>query len=107
MGVTGGVLRRAGHTEAAIALARLAGRKPAGVICEIMKDDGEMARLPQLAEMAEKSDLKLITIKDLIAYRLEHDSLVQKEVAVDMPTTYGDCNRHDYREATTGDHHML
>ena len=106
IGVTGGVLRRAGHTEAAIDLARLAGRKPAGVICEIMKDDGEMARLPQLAEMAEKFDLKLITIKDLIAYRMEHESLVQKEVSVDMPTIYGDFKLHAYRETTTGDTHI-
>ncbi len=102
----GGVLRRAGHTEAATDLARLAGLQPAGIICEIMKDDGEMARLPDLMELAEKFDLKIITIKDLIAYRMEHESLVKKEVVVDMPTIYGDFDLHVFKETLTGDHHL-
>lgn len=86
----GGVLRRAGHTEAAIDLARLTGSKEAGVICEIMKDDGMMARVDELQKMAEKYDLKMITIKDLVAYRLEHDSLIEREVAIQLPTEFGD-----------------
>lgn len=86
----GGVLRRAGHTEAAIDLARLTGSKEAGVICEIMKDDGTMARVDELKKMAEKYDLKMITIKDLIAYRLEHDSLIEREVAIQLPTEFGE-----------------
>lgn len=102
----GGVLRRAGHTEAAIDLARLAGQEPAGIICEIMKDNGEMARLPDLMEMAEKFDLKIITIKDLIAYRMEHESLVHEDMIVEMPTIYGDFNLHVFLETTTNDHHL-
>ncbi|GAB6929916.1 bifunctional 3,4-dihydroxy-2-butanone 4-phosphate synthase/GTP cyclohydrolase II [Paenibacillus sp. JCM 10914] len=85
----GGVLRRAGHTEAAVDLARLCGSYPAGVICEVIKEDGTMARLPDLVEMAKKFDLKLICIKDLIHYRNEKEKLVQREVAVRMPTDYG------------------
>ncbi|MEX0770450.1 MAG: 3,4-dihydroxy-2-butanone-4-phosphate synthase [Balneolaceae bacterium] len=104
--VDGGVLRRAGHTESSIDLARLAGLEPAGIICEIMKDDGEMARLPQLVEIAEKFNLKLITIKDLIAYRMEHESLVEKVITVDMPTIYGDFTLHAYEENLTGDTHL-
>jgi 3,4-dihydroxy 2-butanone 4-phosphate synthase / GTP cyclohydrolase II len=84
--VDGGVLRRAGHTEAAIDLARLAGCKPAGIICEIMHDDGEMARLPELIKLSKKFGMKLITIKDLIAYRMKHESLVKNIMSVDMPT---------------------
>lgn len=103
---SGGVLRRAGHTEAAIDLTRLAGLQPAGIICEIMSDDGEMARLPQLAEMARKFDLKLITIKDLIAYRMEHESLVKEKLSVDMPTIYGDFRLHVFQEVPTGDTHL-
>lgn len=102
----GGVLRRAGHTEAAIDLARLAGLEPAGLICEIMKDDGDMARLPDLMEMAEKFDMKIITIKDLIAYRMEHESLVKKDLVVDMPTIYGDFDLHVFSETLTNDHHL-
>src|ERR1700712_1504291 len=86
----GGVLRRAGHTEAAIDLSVLAGFEPAGVICEIMKEDGDMARLPDLLEMAKEFDLKIISIKDLIAYRLNVDTLVKKEVSVHLPTEWGD-----------------
>ncbi|MEX2601213.1 MAG: 3,4-dihydroxy-2-butanone-4-phosphate synthase [Balneolaceae bacterium] len=104
--VEGGVLRRAGHTEAAIDLARLAGLKPAGIICEIMKDDGEMARLPQLIELAEEFDMKLITIKDLIAYRMEHESLVREVLSIDMPTIYGDFKLHAFEESLTHDTHI-
>lgn len=102
----GGVLRRAGHTEAAIDLARLAGLQPAGIICEIMKDDGEMARLPDLMKMAEKFGMKIITIKDLIAYRMEHESLVKKDLTVEMPTIYGDFDLHVFSETLTNDHHL-
>ncbi|MDX1641973.1 MAG: 3,4-dihydroxy-2-butanone-4-phosphate synthase, partial [Balneolaceae bacterium] len=102
----GGVLRRAGHTEAATDLARMAGLRPAGIICEIMKDDGDMARLPDLMEMAKKFDMKIITIKDLIAYRMEHESLVKKDVVVEMPTIYGDFDLHVFSETTTNDHHL-
>uniref|UniRef100_A0A7V4JR75 Riboflavin biosynthesis protein RibBA n=1 Tax=Thermodesulfobacterium geofontis TaxID=1295609 RepID=A0A7V4JR75_9BACT len=85
----GGVLVRAGHTEAAVDLARLAGFKPAGVICEIMKDDGTMARLPDLEKFAEEHSLKIITIRDLIAYRIKKESLVKREVETYIPTQYG------------------
>lgn len=85
----GGVLRRAGHTEAAVDLARLSGSYPAGVICEVIKEDGTMARLPDLVEIAKKHELKLISIKDLIHYRNEKEKLVQREVAVRMPTDFG------------------
>lgn len=102
----GGVLRRAGHTEAATDLARMAGLQPAGIICEIMKDDGDMARLPDLMKMAEKFDLKIITIKDLIAYRMEHESLVQKDLTVEMPTIYGEFELHVFSERLTNDHHL-
>ncbi|MNO63253.1 Riboflavin biosynthesis protein RibBA [compost metagenome] len=86
----GGVLRRAGHTEAAVDLARMCGAYPAGVICEVIKEDGTMARLPDLAEIAKTHDLKLITIKDLIHYRNEKEELVHREVEVRMPTDYGE-----------------
>ncbi|MFH5832633.1 bifunctional 3,4-dihydroxy-2-butanone-4-phosphate synthase/GTP cyclohydrolase II [Halalkalibaculum sp. DA3122] len=102
----GGVLRRAGHTEASIDLARLAGLKPAGVICEIMKDNGEMARLPDLVEIAEEFDMKLISIKDLIAYRMQNESLVRKIVDVNLPTIYGNFTLHAFQERLTGDHHL-
>lgn len=106
IGAEGGVLRRAGHTEAAIDLARLANLKPAGIICEIMKDDGEMARLPDLAEMADRFDMKLVNIKDLIAYRMRNESLINKIVTVDLPTIYGNFTLHAYEERLTGDHHL-
>src|SRR5690625_377677 len=106
IGVNGGVLRRAGHTEAAIDLARLAGLKPAGIICEIMKDNGAMARIPDLAKLAEDFDMKIITIKDLIAYRTENESLVRKIVEVKLPTIYGDFTLHAFEERLTGDHHL-
>jgi 3,4-dihydroxy 2-butanone 4-phosphate synthase/GTP cyclohydrolase II len=104
--VEGGVMRRAGHTEASIDLARLAGLKPAGVVCEIMKDNGAMARLPDLADIAEEFDMKLISIKDLIAYRMKNESLVRKLVDVKLPTIYGDFTLHAFEERLTGDHHL-
>ena len=86
----GGVLRRAGHTEAAVDLSRLAGFEPAGLIVEIMNEDGSMARLPQLIEIASKFNLSIITIEDLIAYRMKHETLIEELVEVNMPTKYGD-----------------
>jgi len=86
----GGVLRRAGHTEAAVDLAKLAGLKPAGVICEIIKEDGSMARMPELKEFSEQYDLKMITIEDLIKYRKKKDKLVRKEADAELPTKFGD-----------------
>ncbi|WP_138431326.1 bifunctional 3,4-dihydroxy-2-butanone-4-phosphate synthase/GTP cyclohydrolase II [Fodinibius saliphilus] len=106
IGTNGGVLRRAGHTEAAIDLARLADMEPAGIICEIMKDNGAMARLPDLVEIADEFDMKLISIKDLISYRMENESLVRKIVDVDLPTIYGDFTLHAFEERLTGDHHL-
>src|SRR6478609_6658143 len=85
----GGVLRRTGHTEAAVDLARLAGLEPAGVLVEVMNEDGTMARLPELLEIAKKFELKIISIKDLIDYRLKTDSLIEELVRVDMPTKFG------------------
>jgi len=102
----GGVLRRAGHTEAAIDLARLAGLKPVGIICEIMLDSGEMARVPDLAKMAKDFGMKFITIKELIAYRNENESLVKEVMDVNMPTMYGDFNLHAFEETLTGDIHL-
>jgi 3,4-dihydroxy 2-butanone 4-phosphate synthase/GTP cyclohydrolase II len=102
----GGVLRRAGHTEAAIDLARLAGLKPAGIICEIMKDNGEMARLPDLVQLADKFSMKLISIEDLISYRTNHETLVQKIVEVKLPTIYGNFTLHAFEERLTGEHHL-
>jgi len=102
----GGVLRRAGHTEAAIDLPVMAGLEPAGVICEIMKEDGEMARLPELLVIAKEFDLKIISIKDLIAYRLNNDSLIDREVSVKMPTQWGDFEMIAYTQKTTGEHHL-
>jgi len=102
----GGVLRRTGHTEAAIDLSVLAGFEPAGVICEIMKQDGEMARLPELLKLAKEFDLKIISIKDLIAYRLATESLVHKEVSVKMPTKWGDFDMIAYTQIDTGETHL-
>ncbi|MDQ3072111.1 MAG: bifunctional 3,4-dihydroxy-2-butanone-4-phosphate synthase/GTP cyclohydrolase II [Bacteroidota bacterium] len=102
----GGVLRRAGHTEATIDLARLAGFEPAGVLVEIMNDDGTMARLPDLILIAKKFDLKLITIKDLISYRMRHETLIERLVEVKMPTSYGDFILRAYKQTTTGEVHM-
>jgi len=102
----GGVLRRTGHTEAAIDLAVMAGFEPAGVICEIIKEDGEMARLPDLLEIAKEFDLKIISIKDLIAYRLATETLVHKDVSVKMPTQWGDFDMIAYTQVDNGDHHL-
>ena len=102
----GGVLRRAGHTEAAIDFARLAGMYPAGVIVEIMNNDGTMARMPELIEIAKKHDLKIVTIKDLIEYRIQKESLIEKEVDVKLPTNFGDFELHAYRQLTNGQLHL-
>lgn len=102
----GGVLRRAGHTEAAIDLAKLAGKFPAGVLVEILNEDGSMARLPQLREVADKFKLKLISIKDLIAYRMEKESLIEREIKVDMPTEWGNFKLTAYKQISTGEHHL-
>jgi 3,4-dihydroxy 2-butanone 4-phosphate synthase/GTP cyclohydrolase II len=101
-----GVLRRSGHTEAAIDFARLAGFRPAGVLVEIMNEDGTMARLPQLREVARRFDLRLVSIKDLIAYRLQKESLVRRRVDVDLPTTYGDFKLAAYEQIDTGELHL-
>jgi 3,4-dihydroxy 2-butanone 4-phosphate synthase/GTP cyclohydrolase II len=103
---TEGVLRRAGHTEAAIDLARLAGFEPAGVIVEIMNEDGSMARLPDLLIVAKKFDLKIISIKDLIEYRLNKESLIKREISVRMPTTYGNFDLVAFKQIYTGQEHL-
>lgn len=102
----GGVLRRAGHTEASIDLARLAGFEPAGVIVEIMNEDGTMARLPELKKIAEKFELKLVSIKDLIAYRMKNERLIRREVSVEMPTEYGDFELVAYQQITNDQNHL-
>lgn len=102
----GGVLRRAGHTEAAVDLARLAGLDPSGVICEIMKDDGAMARLPDLVRFKQKHKLKMCSIQDLIAYRRKSERLVEREESILMPTDYGDFDLHLYRSLIDGMHHI-
>ena len=102
----GGVLRRAGHTEACIDLARLSGFEEAAVLVEIMNDDGTMARLPQLIAVAKEHDLKLITIKDLIEYRLKHDSMIRREVEVNMPTEWGNFKLHAYSQTDSSQVHL-
>ncbi|HEX4372602.1 MAG TPA: bifunctional 3,4-dihydroxy-2-butanone-4-phosphate synthase/GTP cyclohydrolase II [Puia sp.] len=102
----GGVLRRAGHTEATIDLARLAGFAPIGVLVEIMNEDGSMARLPQLKEIAEKFDFKIISIKDLIEYRLKTDSLIEEIVRVDMPTIFGHFKLIAFKEKNSSNEHL-
>lgn len=102
----GGVLSRAGHTEASVDLARLAGLKPIGVLCEIMDDDGTMARVPRLMTFARKHDLKIITVRDLIAYRHHHEKLVQKVTTVDLPTEYGNFVLHLYKSKIDDHHHL-
>lgn len=102
----GGVLRRTGHTEATVDIARLAGMEPAGVLVEIMNDDGTMARLPELMEISEKYDLKIISIKDLIAYRLEKESLIEEIVRVQMPTKHGDFELVAFQQKNTGEQHV-
>ena len=103
---SGGVLRRAGHTEASIDLARLAGFEPAGVIVEIMNEDGTMARLPQLRKIADKFNLKLVSIEALIEYRLKHESLIERLVDVDLPTKSGHFDLVAYKQITTGQEHL-
>lgn len=102
----GGVLRRAGHTEAAIDFARLAGFDAAGLIVEILNDDGSMARLPQLVEIAKRFNLKLVSIEDLINYRLLHESLIEKLVEVDMPTKHGNFKLAAFKQTTSGEEHL-
>jgi 3,4-dihydroxy 2-butanone 4-phosphate synthase/GTP cyclohydrolase II len=102
----GGVLRRTGHTEATIDLARLAGFEPCGALVEIMNEDGTMARLPDLVKIAARFDLKIVTIKDLIAYRLAKESIVTRQVEVDMPTVWGDFKLIAYKVETNGQEHM-
>ncbi|MFL6537146.1 MAG: bifunctional 3,4-dihydroxy-2-butanone-4-phosphate synthase/GTP cyclohydrolase II [Chthoniobacterales bacterium] len=102
----GGVLRRAGHTEAAVDLAKLAGLQPAGVLCEILHDDGTMARLPELLEFRKKHGLRICTIQSLIGYRRVREKLVEREQVVTMPTEYGDFELHLYRSKVDGTHHL-
>ncbi len=102
----GGVLRRTGHTEAAIDFARLAGLQPAGAIVEIMNEDGTMARLPHLAEVAKKFDLKLVSIEDLVAYRMEHDSLIEKMEDFTMNTKFGEFRLRAYKQTTNDQVHI-
>lgn len=102
----GGVLRRAGHTEAAVDLAKLAGAKPAGVICEIMNEDGTMARVPELKKVATQFNLKMITIKDLINFRTKKDKLVKREVEIDLPTEYGTFRAIGYTSLIDGKEHV-
>ncbi|MFC4738013.1 bifunctional 3,4-dihydroxy-2-butanone-4-phosphate synthase/GTP cyclohydrolase II [Bacillus daqingensis] len=102
----GGVLRRAGHTEAAVDLARMAGSAPAGVICEIMNDDGTMARVPELREIADRHELKMVTIKDLIKYRNRKDKLVSKEIEIKLPTDYGEFRAIGYSNVVDGKEHV-
>lgn len=106
MAKDGGVLRRAGHTEAAVDLSRLAGFEEAGVLVEIMNEDGSMARLPQLESIAQKLDLKIVSIKDLIEYRLKKESLIEELVRVNMPTKYGDFTLVSFMEKLTGMNHL-
>lgn len=102
----GGVLRRTGHTEAAIDFARLAGLQPAGIIVEIMNEDGSMARLPQLFEVAKRFDLKIVSIEDLVAYRMEHDSLIVKKEDFDLTTRFGNFRLRAYQQTTNNHVHL-
>jgi 3,4-dihydroxy 2-butanone 4-phosphate synthase / GTP cyclohydrolase II len=102
----GGVLERSGQTEAAVDLARLAGLTPAGVVCEVMNEDGTMARVPDLLEFCELHDVKLITVGDLIEYRRRTEKLVERTVSVRLPTAYGDFTAMAFREKLTGKHHL-
>lgn len=102
----GGVLRRTGHTEATIDIARIAGFEPAGVLVEIMNEDGTMARLPELMKIAERFDLKIISIADLVAYRIKHETLIRKAEIVNMPTDFGNFELHAYEQTNSGDVHM-
>ncbi|MEO0312465.1 MAG: hypothetical protein RIQ89_2122 [Bacteroidota bacterium] len=102
----GGVLRRTGHTEATIDLARLAGFEPAGVLVEIMNEDGSMARLPDLIAIAQRFDLKVVSIDDLIAHRLKHESLIEQTVDVKLPTEFGNFQLHAFKHKTNGEEHL-
>lgn len=103
----GGVLRRTGHTEAALDFARLAGLKPAGVLVEVMNEDGTMARLPELRKMADRLNMKLVSIQDLITYRLKNESLIEREIGdVNMPTEWGHFKLYAYRQTNTNEVHM-
>ncbi len=102
----GGVLRRSGHTEASLDFARLAGLAASGVLVEVLSEDGSMARLPELRVIADRLDMKLVTIKDLIAYRLEKESLIQREIGVDMPTDWGHFDLIAYRQLNTNELHL-
>ncbi|NNK82484.1 MAG: 3,4-dihydroxy-2-butanone-4-phosphate synthase [Flavobacteriaceae bacterium] len=102
----GGVLRRTGHTEAAVDLARLAGLKPAGILVEILNEDGTMARLPQLIKVAKKFDLKIISIEDLVAYRMEHDSLIEKKQDFQIETRFGNYRLQAYQQTTNDQIHI-
>jgi 3,4-dihydroxy 2-butanone 4-phosphate synthase/GTP cyclohydrolase II len=102
----GGVLRRVGHTEAAVDLAKLAGSYPAGVLCEILSEEGKMARLPELKELAKKFNLSIVTIKDLIAYRARYEKLVEKLTSVNFPSRYGKFKLHLYKSLIDGNHHL-
>ena len=106
IGKTGGVLRRTGHTEATIDFARLAGFEPCGALVEVLNEDGTMARLPDLVKVAKQFDLKIVTIKDLISYRLSKESIVTRQVEVAMPTQWGDFKLIAYKVNTTGEEHM-
>lgn len=101
-----GVLRRTGHTEATIDLARLAGFEPAGVLVEIMNEDGTMARLDDLFKIAQRFDMKIISIKDLVAYRMKHERLIEKEVEINLPTKFGEFKLTAYKQITTGEEHL-
>lgn len=103
---SGGVLRRTGHTEATMDFARLAGFKPAGVLVEVLKEDGEMARLPDLRKIANKFGMKLVSIKDLIEYRLTHESLIKREIAVQMPTEWGNFELIAFKQINTNEEHL-
>ncbi len=106
MAKDGGVIRRAGHTEAAVDISRLAGFEEAGLIVEIIREDGEMARLPDLEIIAKKFDLKIICIKDLIEYRLKHESLIKREVSINLPTEFGDFEMVAFTQIDTGENHL-
>ena len=103
---TGGVLKRAGHTEAAVDLAKLSNAKPAGVICEIVKEDGTMARVPDLKEIADRFQLSMITIQDLIAYRRKHENLIKREIEISLPTAYGDFQAIAYSNSVDDKEHI-
>jgi 3,4-dihydroxy 2-butanone 4-phosphate synthase/GTP cyclohydrolase II len=102
----GGVLSRAGQTEAAVDLARIAGLAPAGVICEVMNEDGSMARMPQLGEVSRRFDIPILTIADLIRYRMKHETLVRKLDETDLPTAHGRFRLHVYEDTIRGEHHV-